>query len=130
MMANISGAPQSPTTVAHEPHSTESHLAPLPAISGSRAVVSSDGASSISHADSAGGPFSNVDAAALAAAFRNVMRKPDFASRPMEEGEGPEAPERDVMGQELAEEGRDIRSVSSPRGVKVETLSDDGERVL
>ncbi|KAF8517351.1 hypothetical protein BU17DRAFT_91785 [Hysterangium stoloniferum] len=125
MMANISGAPRSPTTVAHEPQSAESHLGPLPAISG-RGIVSSDGASSISHADSAGGPISNVDAAALAAAFRNVMRKPDFADRPMEEGE---APEKDVMGQELAEEGRDIRSVSSSRGVKVETLSEDGERL-
>lgn len=107
-----------------------------------RQNVQSDGASTISRADSAGGPFSQTDAAAMAAAFRNVMRKPDFANQPMEEGDspgqeqGPEGGEEDeeakrlehevLMGRELAEEGRDIRSVSSSRGVRVETLSDGG----
>jgi hypothetical protein len=108
-----------------EPQSIESGLGPLPAITRQN-VVSSDGASTVSRADSAGGPFSAIDAAAMAAAFRNVMRKPDFADRPMEEGEGesPEQKEADVLNRELAEEGRDIRSVSSSRGVRVETLSD------
>ena len=63
----------------------------------------------------------------MAAAFRNVMRKPDFADRPMEEGEVVGEKETDVLNRELAEEGRDIRSVSSSRGVKVETLSEAGD---
>ncbi|KAF8583355.1 hypothetical protein K439DRAFT_68487 [Ramaria rubella] len=132
MMANI--APSSPvnaapgSSLAHgEPHSVESGLAPLPVINNRHNVVSSDGASTVSRADSAGGPFSAVDAAAMAAAFRNVMRKPDFADRPMEEGESPEHKDGDVLNRELAEEGRDIRSVSSSRGVRVETLSDSGD---
>ncbi|KAF8513757.1 hypothetical protein JB92DRAFT_201990 [Gautieria morchelliformis] len=127
MMANLDA--HSPTdkapgsSSAHgEPQSIESGLGPLPAITRQN-VVSSDGASTVSRADSAGGPFSAIDAAAMAAAFRNVMRKPDFADRPMEEGESPEK-EADVLNRELAEEGRDIRSVSSSRGVRVETLSD------
>ncbi|PPQ85997.1 hypothetical protein CVT26_012754 [Gymnopilus dilepis] len=98
-----------------------------------------DGASTISDS---GGPFSGADAAIMADAFRKMLRKPDFASRPVEEGESPEQPEGEAEGDEgivgvgsappphpgesvlrgeLAEEGRDIRSVSSSRGVKVET---------
>ena len=134
MMANIDA--HSPTGVAPgsssvhgEPHSTESGLGPLPTITARHNVVSSDGASTVSRADSGGGPFSAVDAAAMAAAFRNVMRKPDFADRPMEEGESPEHKEADVLNRELAEEGRDIRSVSSSRGVRVETLSEPGDAV-
>lgn len=142
-MADIGGSTghgngaQSPTTA-------ESGLGPLPTIPvggmmGRQNVQQSDGASTISKADSAGGPFSQTDAAAMAAAFRNVMRKPDFAQQPMEEGDSPgqeQGAEEDeeakrlehevLMGRELAEEGRDIRSVSSSRGVRVETLSDGG----
>jgi len=114
-----------------------------------------DGAST--NSDS-GGPFSGADAAIMADAFRKMLRKPDFAGRPVEEGESPEQPEgvtgskhgstaalgKDgsirsgigpsalgvthpeaagtaVMSRELAEEGRDIRSVSSSRGVTVES---------
>ncbi|KAJ3733321.1 hypothetical protein DFJ43DRAFT_224375 [Lentinula guzmanii] len=96
-------------------------------------VVSPDGASSISHGGSAGegGPFSGADAAIIANAFRTMLRKPDFADAPVEEGESPDSQEhgRVELNRELAEEGRDIRSVSSSRGVRVETLSDDGDTI-
>lgn len=96
-------------------------------------MVSPDGASTISRTGSAGegGPFSGADAAIMADAFRKMLRKPDFAGRPVEEGDSPEAPERqsEMINRELAEEGRDIRSVSSSRGVKVETMSDSGDTV-
>ncbi|KAJ3490278.1 hypothetical protein NLJ89_g11445 [Agrocybe chaxingu] len=88
-----------------------------------------DGASTISDS---GGPFSGADAAIMADAFRKMLRKPDFAGRPVEEGESPEQaeggnpavenPGSAVLSRELAEEGRDIRSVSSSRGVKVESV--------
>ncbi|KAF7346110.1 hypothetical protein MSAN_01837700 [Mycena sanguinolenta] len=97
-------------------------------------VVSPDGASTISRAGSAGdaGPFSGADAAIMADAFRKALRKPDFAGRPVEEGESPEidnpeANEEELLNRELADEGRDIRSVGSSRGVKVETMSDSGD---
>lgn len=92
-----------------------------------------DGESMMSRASDAG-PFSGADAAIMANAFRQALRKPDFADRPVEEGESPDdQPHAGTAGpghshlinQELAEEGRDIRSVSSSRGVKVETLSDE-----
>lgn len=86
-----------------------------------------DGASTMSRTSDAG-LFSGADAAIMAAAFRSALRKPDFQDRPGEEGESPEsgATERagGLLNQELAEEGRDIRSVGSSRGVTVETLSD------
>ncbi|KAG2153044.1 uncharacterized protein EDB93DRAFT_1336433 [Suillus bovinus] len=92
-------------------------------------IVSPDGASDISRAHSAGdtGPFSGADAAIMADAFRKALRKPDFAGPPVEEAED----QRDdaIMSRELAEEGRDIRSVSSSRGVKVETMSETGDTV-
>jgi len=130
-MANVdahspTGAAPGSSSAHGEPQSIESGLGPLPTIT-ARHVVSSDGASTVSRADSAGGPFSAVDAAAMAAAFRNVMRKPDFADRPMEEGESSDQKDTDVLNRELAEEGRDIRSVSSSRGVRVETLSEAGD---
>jgi hypothetical protein len=96
---------------------------------GDRSVVSPDGASTISES----GPFSGADAAIMADAFRKALRKPDFAGRPVEEGESPDQPDNgeqrkeELLNRELAEEGRDIRSVSSSRGVKVETLSSSGE---
>lgn len=93
-----------------------------------------DGASTISRTGSAAnneGPFSGADAAIMADAFRKMLRKPDFAGRPVEEGDSPENPEQkeEMISRELAEEGRDIRSVRSERGVKVETLSDSGDTV-
>ena len=67
-------------------------------------------------------------------AFRAALRKPNFADRPVEEGESPESDpnnrankESDLLNEALTEEGRDIRSVGSSRGVKVETLSDAGD---
>ncbi|KZW01459.1 hypothetical protein EXIGLDRAFT_760670 [Exidia glandulosa HHB12029] len=87
-----------------------------------------DASSTTSHTDS--GPFSGADAAFIANAFRDTLRRPDFKDRPLEEGESPEAlpekaaPPEVVMSRELAEEGRDIRSVRSERGVKVESLID------
>jgi hypothetical protein len=86
-----------------------------------------DAESTISRPGSAGdsGPFSGADAAIMADAFRKMLRKPDFAAAgPVEEGESPEEPDEQIINRELAEEGRDIRSVSSSRGVKVETLGD------
>lgn len=92
-------------------------------------IISPDGASDISRAHSAGdtGPFSGADAAIMADAFRTALRKPDFAGPPVEEAED----HRDdaIMNRELAEEGRDLRSVNSSRGVKVETLSETGDTV-
>lgn len=87
-----------------------------------------DGASTMSRTSADPGLFSGADAAILAAAFRSQLRKPDFTERPVEEGESPGSgattqPEV-LLGRELAEEGRDIRSVDSSRGVRVETLSD------
>lgn len=94
-------------------------------------VVMHDGASTISRAGSAGneGPFSGADAAIMANAFRKMLRQPDFAGRPVEEGESPDGPDggegkEEMINRELAEEGRDIRSVSSERGVRVETAFD------
>lgn len=123
---NPAGSPLLQTATA-ERHSSVGHHAP--------SVVSPDGASTISRVGSLGdsGPFSSTDAAIMADAFRKALRKPDFGGRPVEEGDSPDNPDNDpiqedlLLNQQLAEEGRDIRSVSSSRGVKVETLSDSGE---
>lgn len=115
-----------------------SPLLPPPAPGGVGAGVvggstTHDAASTISDS---GGPFSGADAAIMADAFRKMLRKPDFAEGAVAEGDSPGADgaeEEDVaaaaaastsnivLSRELAEEGRDIRSVSSSRGVKVET---------
>ena len=95
----------------------------------SGAGTSHDNASTISDS---GGPFSGADAAIMADAFRKMLRKPDFAANPVEETELPDKDQLEehdedagdaVLRDQLAEEGRDIRSVSSSRGVKVETQS-------
>ncbi|KAI0726308.1 hypothetical protein C8Q72DRAFT_535141 [Fomitopsis betulina] len=89
-----------------------------------------DGASTMSRTSADPGLFSGADAAILAAAFRSQLRKPDFTERPVEEeSESPGSraiveQSEVLLGRELAEEGRDIRSVDSSRGVRVETLSD------
>ncbi|KAI0320162.1 hypothetical protein OF83DRAFT_1053656 [Amylostereum chailletii] len=125
----------------HSPVMEESgHRMYDPPVSLARAAsVSSpnDDASMISHAQSHAhstgdsGLFSGADAAIMADAFRKVLRKPDFAGRPIEEGDSPETqePKQDeaLMNWELAEEGRDIRSVGSSRGVRVENMSDGGD---
>ncbi|KIL61824.1 hypothetical protein M378DRAFT_13284, partial [Amanita muscaria Koide BX008] len=86
-------------------------------------TVPADGASPISRPESPTetGPFSSADAAIMADAFRKALRKPDFTGRVEEDAE-PEVKEG-IITRELAEEGRDIRSLSSSRGVRVETLS-------
>lgn len=121
MMAAV---PTSPTTV-------QGHDGPPFIGGGSVARDSSvrhpnagDGASVMSGSDH--GLFSGADAAIIAEAFRQEMRKPNFSGRPVEEGESPpEPPRADVMNRELAEEGRDIRSVRSARDVHVESSSGD-----
>jgi hypothetical protein len=71
------------------------------------------------------GVITGTDAAIMADAFRKALRKPDFADRPQEEGESPETngevneTEALLLNRELAEEGHNIRSVSSEKGVKV-----------
>nr|GAT50577.1 predicted protein [Mycena chlorophos] len=127
MMANTAHSAASPllASAAIPARSTASHAQNAPS------VVSPDGASTISRAGSGdAGPFSGADAAIMADAFRKALRKPDFADRPVEEGESPdtnpEATEEQLLSRELADEGKDIRSVGSSRGVKVETLSDTG----
>ena len=80
-----------------------------------------------------GGALSGADAAIIADAFRKKLRKPDFAVRSVDEGDSPdttgereretEAAGNVVLSRELAEEGRDIRYVSSSKGVKVESQS-------
>lgn len=89
-----------------------------------------DGASTLSRGSEAA-PFSTSDAAVMADAFRTALRKPNFGDRPFEEGESPDEPgdppapsRHELLTRELAEEGKDIRSVGSSRGVRVETLSD------
>jgi hypothetical protein len=88
-----------------------------------------DGASGIS---GEGGPFSGADAAIMADAFRKMLRKPDFAAigegdSPESQAEGGAPTGQDVLNRELAEEGRDLRSVASSRGVTVESQSHPGE---
>ncbi|KAG8852788.1 hypothetical protein FRB91_005920 [Serendipita sp. 411] len=68
------------------------------------------------------GVITGSDAAIISDAFRKALRKPDFADRPQEEGESPEQngeTEGLLMDRELAEEGKNIRSVASERGVRV-----------
>lgn len=69
------------------------------------------------------GAITGSDAAIMADAFRKALRKPDFAQT-HEEGESPETQgtgetEGLLLNRELAEEGQNIRSVSSERGVKI-----------
>lgn len=128
MMANVDrGGPQSPVTDAGALAGAGAGFA-----AGNRPASPAeqhDGASMISRT-SEQGPFSGADAAIMANAFRQALRKPDFADRPVVEGESPDdqhgQSRAELINLELAEEGRDIRSVSSSRGVRVETLSDDG----
>lgn len=107
-------------------------------------VVMHDGASTTSAGDSV--PFTGADAAIMADAFRKMLRRPDFTGH-LEEDDGSPDGDNDnydedhrhgpggtgLIGRELAEEGRDIRSVSSERGVRVETgtgASDAGSAAL
>ncbi|KAL5501600.1 hypothetical protein ACEPAH_8860 [Sanghuangporus vaninii] len=132
MMANVqSGGPLSPQVETSEAAGglAAGAGAGLGGAAAARAASSNlpetDGASSISE-----NLFSGADAAVMAEAFRKALRKPEFGGEPVEEGESPElTPDQpELLSRELAEEGRDIRSVGSSRGVRVETLSDgEGE---
>jgi len=95
-----------------------------------------DGASTISRANSTdvGGPFSGADAALMAHAFRETLRKPEFDELPPAENDeaaqaDAAAREAELMSKELADEGRDIRSVSSERGVLIEPVASEGDHV-
>ncbi|KAG8728116.1 hypothetical protein FRC11_011776 [Ceratobasidium sp. 423] len=90
---------------------------------GGSVMAANDGASTRSGET---GPISGQDAAIVASAFRAMLRKPDFANRPDEEGESPEEKNAREMKEQLAEEGRDIQSVRSERGVRVHTTAEDG----
>ena len=82
-----------------------------------------DDGSQISRSNSAqeSGLISGADAAIMADAFRMALRKPEFVDgTPEESPEEKAKKEAELLNKELAEEGRDIRSVSSSRGVKVE----------
>ena len=118
MMANVQagGTSTLPTYVAQNPGG----VAPT---SGS---IAADGAST--HSET---PFSTVDAAVMAEAFRNALRKPDFAGEPVEEGEGgensPGPQDGALLSRELAEEGRGLRNVSTSREVKVEQMHEGSD---
>lgn len=126
----------------HQPNSPQSPLlgAATGGLAGAAAsdhrrassIVSPDGTSSMSHTGSAseGGPFSGADAAIMADAFRKALRKPDFVVEALDEGDSPGSQPPDnveLMNRELGDEGRELRSVESSRGVQVETLSDTAE---
>jgi len=86
-----------------------------------------DDGSLISRSNSAqeSGLFSGADAAIMADAFRMALRKPEFTGESPEESPEEKArKEAELLSKELAEEGRDIRSVGSSRGVKVEGPSE------
>lgn len=156
----MSDVGQSPVTLQSPDHFAKSGpLAAAGAMMGAAAAapggtrnnsVQYDGASTRSVSDA--GLFSGQDAAIMADAFRKALRKPDFADRPLEEGESPSTgtngvkntpspgaptsspanpppppppvPEPDVIVRELAEEGRDLRSVSSVKGYTVQSLEE------
>jgi hypothetical protein len=91
--------------------------------SGSHERHAGDDGSLISRSNSAqeSGLFSGADAAIMADAFRKALRKPEFmGGTPEESPEEKAKKEAELLNKELAEEGRDIRSVSSSRNVKVE----------
>ncbi|CAE6449148.1 hypothetical protein ACGC1H_005683 [Rhizoctonia solani] len=121
-----------PVTQPTQPESSTSPIEHPPASIIGRPVSIRRGGSLINANDGAStrsgetGPISGQDAAILAGAFRAMMRKPDFASRPDEEGESPEEKNARELKEQLAEEGRDIQSVRSERGVRVYTTAEDG----
>jgi len=115
--AQAGGASASPAFIAQNPGAADA--APT------AASVAADGASTNSET-----PFSTMDAAVMAEAFRNALRKPDFAAGPPEEGDpgenSPEPQDGELLSRELAEEGRGLRNVSTSREVRVEQLPEGG----
>lgn len=113
--------PLSPTYDPHPAVAAAGGAAGGTAAARAASSVSPDGESSYSD-----NLISNADAALMAEAFRHQLRNAGLGSA-VEEGESPESQntqQPDLLGQHLAEEGRDIRSVGSSRDVRVETLSD------
>ncbi|PFH53360.1 hypothetical protein AMATHDRAFT_73535 [Amanita thiersii Skay4041] len=111
------GTARGPSSIGHHQQTGAPNAPP--------SVVVHDGASTAS-ADL--WPLSGADAAIMADAFRKILRKPDLTGRVEEDlPEHHDGVKEDLIQRELAEEGRDIRSVSSSRGVRVETLSDHGD---
>ena len=125
-------ASNSPMIINQDGEMQERHESPLPPPGGVGSHSVHDGASSTE----SGGLFSGADAAIMAQAFRTTLRKPDFMGSPVEEGDSPDQDDLDgddnlmggmgrhdslALSKELAEEGRDIRSVSSSRGVRIES---------
>ncbi|KAG9127556.1 hypothetical protein FRC07_012301 [Ceratobasidium sp. 392] len=73
--------------------------------------------------ESGSGPISGQDAAIMAAAFRQMVRKPDFATRPDEEGESPESiyvqEQAEMMKEQIVQDGKKIQGVRRERDVQV-----------
>ncbi|CAE7202656.1 unnamed protein product [Rhizoctonia solani] len=120
--ANQATQPESSTSPIENPPASIGR--PVSIRRGGSLINANDGASTRSGET---GPISGQDAAILAGAFRAMMRKPDFANRPDEEGESPEEKNARELKEQLAEEGRDIQSVRSERGVRVHTAEDGSE---
>ncbi|KAF9651624.1 hypothetical protein BDM02DRAFT_3184373 [Thelephora ganbajun] len=128
MMAENSGAPQSASPLLGAKGLATGEAARLATggPSGIHEKATGDDGSLISRSNSAqeSGLFSGADAAIMADAFRMALRKPEFmGGTPEENPEENTRKEAELLNKELAEEGRDIRSVSSSR-VKVEGLSE------
>jgi hypothetical protein len=123
MMATATADPSSPIT--HE-SSYAGHQTVLPPPVRSAPSIRQDSTSVHSKTDPM---ISTNEAAIMANAFRNALRKPDFTDRPQEEGESPESAqtEEQLLKSELAGEGRNIRSVGSERGVKVVTDTEENK---
>jgi hypothetical protein len=112
------GAGAAAAVAAHHHKSVE------PAAEGAGTLDKTDGASTISRAHSDAVPFSGADAAIMADAFRKALRKPEFAGGQLEEGDTPDSQkeqrQNELLGRELAEEGQNLRAVSSSRDVRVQ----------
>lgn len=127
MMTESPGAPQAASPLLGAKGSATGEATGLTAGGASgtheKAPAPADDGSLISRSNSAqeSGLFSGADAAIMADAFRMALRKPEFIGETPEESPEEKAKkEAELLNKELAEEGRDIRSVSSSRGVKVE----------
>ncbi|KAJ9110466.1 hypothetical protein QFC19_001592 [Naganishia cerealis] len=80
------------------------------------------------------GRLSGVEAAAVADAFRQAMRKPDFTDVPTEEGESPDSENAGglipstpsgIMQRELSGEGVGVRDLHSRRAYMIEGTDED-----
>ncbi|CAG8650864.1 17332_t:CDS:2, partial [Acaulospora colombiana] len=132
-MMQAPGDPISPTAASTQGIGNRASSVLSPPVRNAPSIRYNDGGSINSRSISGGeGVITGSDAAIMADAFRKALRKPDFADRPQEEGESPEQnganeTEALLLNRELAEEGKNIRSVSSERGVKV-VDEDDNHR--